>query len=40
MLNVNTLGRGVSAAAIGALMMLSGPAVAADNPQVSPKSWP
>jgi len=35
MLNVNTLGRGVSAAAIGALMMLSGPAVAADNPQVS-----
>jgi hypothetical protein len=35
MLNVNTLGHGVSAAAIAALMMLSGPAVAADNPQVS-----
>lgn len=35
MLNVNRLGRGVSAVAIGALMMLSGPALAADNPQVS-----
>jgi ketosteroid isomerase-like protein len=35
MLNANRLLRGVSAAAIGALMMLSGPALAADNPQVS-----
>jgi len=35
MLNVNTLSRGVSAAAIGALIMLSGPAIAADNPKVS-----
>src|SRR6476659_10366005 len=35
MLNVNTLGRGGSAAAIGARMMLSGPAVAADTPQVT-----
>ena len=35
MLNVNRLGRGVSAVAIGALMIMSGPAVAAENPKVS-----
>jgi len=35
MLNVNRLGRGVSAVALGALMMLSTPALAADNPKVS-----
>ena len=34
MLNVNTIGSGVSAATMGALMMLSGHGVAADNPQV------
>jgi hypothetical protein len=32
---LNRLGRGVSAVAIGALMMMSTPAVAADNPRVS-----
>lgn len=35
MLNLNKFGRGVSAAAIASLMMLSGPALAADNPKVA-----
>lgn len=35
MLNLNRFGRAVSAAAIASLMMLSGPALAADNPKVA-----